>query len=146
MSGSYERPWVPRQRRSLLVVDDDRAMLETLVAMLDQFHDVVGTTEPSLALAYLAEREFHVVVADWMMPAMNGVEFFRRVTTLGKPVTCLLITGRIEEFGAEVCREDRRMIGILAKPFTERQLLERVDQLGRLAAMKQQVTKLRGTG
>lgn len=146
MSGSYERPWVPRQRHALLVVDDDRAMIETLVAMLEPFHDVVGTSEPSLALAYLAEREFQVVIADWMMPTMNGVEFFRRVATLAKPVTYLLITGRIEELGAEVCREDRRLIGILAKPFSERQLLERVDQLGRLASMKQQVTKLRGTG
>lgn len=146
MSGSYERPWTPKHRYTVLVLDDDRAMLETLVAMLEPFHFVVGTSEPSLALAYLAERSFHVVVADWMMPTMDGVEFFQRVGALEKPVTCLLISGRLEELGAEVCREHRRMIGLLAKPFSERQLLERVEQLGRLASMKQQVTKLKGTG
>ena len=146
MSGSYQRPWSPRSKYRVLVLDDDKAMLDTLVATLEDFHIVDATTEPALALAYLSEREYHVVVADWMMPSMDGIEFFRRVSKLGKPITCLLVTGRIEELGSEVSREDRKSLGLLAKPFTERQLLERVDQMGRLSAMKQSVTRLRGTG
>ncbi|NUP12671.1 MAG: response regulator [Polyangiaceae bacterium] len=146
MSGSYERPWPTRTRYAVLLVDDDRDMLDTLTATLEDFHDVVATTEPGVALTYIAEREFQVVIADWMMPSMDGIEFFRRVSRIGRPTTCLLISGRIEALGSEVSREDRKMLGLLAKPFSEKQLLERVEQLGRLATMKQTVERMRGTG
>ncbi|NUP13700.1 MAG: response regulator [Polyangiaceae bacterium] len=131
-------------RYSVLVLDDDRAIVETLVAMLEPYHDAVGTSEPSVALSYLARREFHVAIADWIMPTMSGVEFFHRANALGRPLGCLLITARFDEFASEVEHDLRKALGVLAKPIREAQLLERVGQLGRLAAMKQSIRKMRG--
>lgn len=129
----------------MLVLDDDRAMVETLLAMLEDHHDVFGTTDPKAALDQLGKREYQVAIADWNMPVMDGVEFFRRANQLGRPLACLLITGRIEDYGAEVPHHDRKMLGLLAKPFSEAQLLERIKQMGRLAAMKQSVIRMRGS-
>lgn len=133
-----------RERYSILLVDDDRVLLETTQAALEPHHDVVATGHPSRALRLIEEREFHVVIADWVMPVMDGMELFRRVHRLDLGVACLLMTGRMEEFAGEVDREDRKLLGLIAKPFSTEQLLLRIDQLGRLAVMKMTVRRLRG--
>ena len=131
-------------RYSVLLVDDDRALLETTQAALERHHDVVATGHPVRALRLVEDRPFHVVVADWMMPVMDGMELFRRIHRLDLGVACLLMTGRMEAFAGEVDREDRKLLGLIAKPFTAEQVLQRIAQLGRLSAMKSSVRRLRG--
>src|SRR5882757_4969888 len=48
------------ERYSVLVVDDDAAMLETTVAVLGADHDVTATPFPRAALGLVHRREFHV--------------------------------------------------------------------------------------
>ena len=131
------------EKFSVLVLDDDPAMLETTLATIDDVHDAFGTTSPSEALEVLVKRPFHVVVSDWMMPGMDGVTFFRRVALLDRAVACLLVSGRIEELGVTVDYEERKLFMSLAKPFSREQLLSRIDSLGKLAKMRQSVKKLR---
>jgi DNA-binding NtrC family response regulator len=132
------------QKYSVLVVDDDRALLETTVALLQPPHDVVATTSPSKALDLLSNQTFHVVVSDWMMPVVDGVEFLQRVTRLDYPVACLLVSVHLEELPDAVDYEQRKMFLTLAKPFTREQVLARIDKLGRLAVMKQSVRGIKG--
>jgi CheY-like chemotaxis protein len=135
-----------KERFSVLVVDDDLALLETTVALLQTEHNVVGTSKPHEALRLLKTSSFQVVVTDWMMPTMDGIELFRAILRLDRPIACLLMTGRMEEFTEEVSFESRKMLGLIAKPFAPEQMLDRVRQLGRLAAMKSSVKKLREGG
>lgn len=132
-----------RPEYDVLVVDDDRAMLDTTMAVLELSHRVQGTTRPKRALEILEARTFHVLVVDWQMPGMGGIEFFRRATKLDPSVGGLLITGFVNEFAFEVSREQRKMLGILGKPFAPEQLLDRVSMLGRLSEMKRQIKRLR---
>lgn len=133
-------------RYNVLVVDDDRALLETTVALLQTEHDVVGTSRPHEALRLLKASDFQVVVTDWMMPGMDGVELFRSILRLDRPIAVLLMTGRMEEFAEEVSFESRKLLGLIAKPFAPDQMLDRVRQLGRLAAMKLSVKNLKDGG
>lgn len=127
----------------LLLIDDDVALLETTRAVLELHHTVTATTNPVEALRILEDRTFHVVISDWMMPGMDGIEFFRRAWRSDPSLTGLLITARMQEFADEVHREDRKMLGLLAKPFSGEQLLTRVEHLGRLSSMKREVSGLR---
>jgi two-component system response regulator GlrR len=132
------------ERYKVLVVDDDLALLETVSATMEDRYEVRTTSVPSVALKWLVERDFHVVVSDWQMPGMDGMALFREIQRLARPVACLLMTGRIEQFSAEVSREDRKLLGLIAKPFAPALLFDRVDQLARLASMKRSVQRLRG--
>lgn len=139
MSSSIPKP----ERYRILVVDDDLAMLETTVAILQAEHDVVETRRPVEALRLVRAEAFQVVVTDWQMPVMNGMELARSIFKLDKPIGCLLMTGRMEDFVEEVSFESRRLLGLISKPYAPVQMLERVRQLGRLAAMKLSVKRLR---
>ena len=131
---------------TVLLIDDDEAMLETTAAILEDSYLCQATTSPKKALELLHDQDFQVAVCDWMMPEMDGIQFFARAWVV-RPMLCgLIITGRAQDLATEVDRERRKMLGVLAKPFTPEQLMHRVDQLARMAAMKQQVGALKGRG
>lgn len=136
----------PNDGYAVLVVDDDEVLLETMVALLQREHRVVGASRPDEALRLLETRAFDVVVTDWLMPGMDGVELFRSVVRLDRPIAVLLMTGRMEEFAEEVSLESRELLGVIGKPFAPMQMLDRVRQLGRLAEMTRAVRSLGGGG
>lgn len=66
--------------KSILIVDDEfdvRAILELILGM--QNYDVVTTPSALLALEKLALERPALILTDWMMPVMDGIEFCKRV-------------------------------------------------------------------
>jgi CheY-like chemotaxis protein len=135
----------PGGRYAVLVVDDDPVALETTAAILEDWHEVHATTDVAEAFRILDRREIDVIVSDWRMPMIDGVEFLRRVMRRGQPIACLLVSGAVDELAGEVAPEQRKFIAVLRKPFSAPQLLDRVASLGRIAAMKSSVRRMRGT-
>lgn len=133
-------------RYAVLVVDDDPIALETTLACLEELHEVVGTTKADDALRWLDRRHFDVIVSDWRMPGLDGVQLLTRVARRERPIACLLVSGAIDELSSEVPAEQRRLLAVLAKPFSTEQMLDRIAQLGRIAAMKDEVRRMRGAG
>jgi two-component system, chemotaxis family, chemotaxis protein CheY len=77
----------------VLVVDDSRFMRQTITKALHQIgnHTVVQASNGIEGLARLNEDRFDLVMTDWNMPVMNGLEF---VTALRREYTVpvLMIT------------------------------------------------------
>lgn len=127
----------------VLVVDDDLALVETLTAILEARYHVASATSGAAGLKLLETHYFHVIISDWQMPQMDGIDFLHAVQEKRLPTACLLMTGQVDTLNLEVPQDQRRLMGILAKPFSPAQLFARVEQLARLAKMKQSVHKLR---
>jgi CheY-like chemotaxis protein len=65
---------------SILIVDDEfdsRRALEILLEL--QGYEVSSAAGGSEALAMLREKEFDVILTDWMMPVMSGGELISRI-------------------------------------------------------------------
>ena len=61
--------------RSILIVDDECGLAETLREMLCEYgHDVMLAINGRLALDILNENPVDLVITDLMMPVMNGAE------------------------------------------------------------------------
>jgi DNA-binding NtrC family response regulator len=129
----------------VLVVDDDPSMLVSMEAVLSDAFRVRSTSSPLMALRILDREAFHVVCADWYMPEMSGMELFRSVTKKQlDPVPCfVLVTGHTAELLDTVSPDERKNVGILRKPFSPVELLERVHQFANLAKLKESTGKLR---
>lgn len=64
----------------ILVVDDDRAISHMLTILLgDLGHTFATASNGREAWALLSEQPFDMVVSDWRMPEMNGIELCRRI-------------------------------------------------------------------
>ncbi|MEM5795877.1 MAG: DNA-binding response regulator [Bacillota bacterium] len=84
---------VPR----VLIVDDDAEFLATLRRILRRHFEILTTTKPVQALSLFALKgPFAVVISDFRMPLMNGVEFFARIAAMDKNVQRIMLTGYAE--------------------------------------------------
>src|SRR5690606_16775934 len=77
----------------LLVVDDDRDVVDYLLEMLrDDGHDVTGTTDANDALRRVSDDSFDLVIADVEMPELRGTDLMAAIHAKRPEQLVLLIT------------------------------------------------------
>jgi PAS domain S-box-containing protein len=83
----------------LLYVDDEPSLLELGKEFLELESDLYVTTliNPAEALGLLNDRHFDIIISDYMMPEMTGLEFFKQLRILGITTPFILFTGKGRE-------------------------------------------------
>jgi DNA-binding response OmpR family regulator len=121
---------------NILVVDDDKNLRESLRCALERENCVAISCSDGLsALSALSENEkssspcsIDLIIADIMMPRMDGIELLRVLRGSGNAIPFVFLTSRDEEFdrvlGLELGADD-----YLSKPFSIRELLARVKAI-----------------
>jgi len=91
MSGSVERP---QSRARVVLVDDDDLFRESLGQNLnDAGFEVRDFGSGEAALAHLlADGSDDIVLLDWKMPGMNGIELLRRIRQAGLEAPVIFLT------------------------------------------------------
>lgn len=81
----------------ILLVDDDKDMCESLadVLTLDSDYSVSFTTDPTKALELVKVENFSLIVIDFKMPEMNGLELLKRLKVIKPSVKVFILTAFI---------------------------------------------------
>ena len=114
--------------RILLAEDDDNMRLFLAGALRRAGHSVEATCDGAEAVGVLAKRSFDLLVADVVMPGIDGVELARRASRDNPRLKVMFITG----FAAVALRGRSGVAGrarVLSKPFHLRDLVREVDHL-----------------
>jgi CheY-like chemotaxis protein len=115
----------PRSATILLVDDEDVVRLATADMLEDIGYNVVQADSGAAALQLLRQGcEVDLLVTDYLMPGMNGVELIRHARTLNADLLALIISGYstiAEGPGADIPR--------LSKPFRQADLAKRIADL-----------------
>jgi two-component system response regulator MprA len=120
-------PAVDRPR--VLVVDDDRAVRESLRRSLEfNGYDVALAGDGAEALAGIAGIAPDVVVMDVMMPRLDGIETTKALRAAGNDLPILVLTAR-DSVGDRVDGLDAGADDYLTKPFALEELLARLRAL-----------------
>jgi two-component system phosphate regulon response regulator PhoB len=113
---------------NVLVVEDDDAIREMLVMVLEQSDFAVrAAPDAHQAVTLMAEQEPDLILLDWMLPGLSGVEWARRLKKdpTFSEIPVILLTARGEEEdrvrGFEVGADD-----YVTKPFSTRELVARI--------------------
>lgn len=107
----------------LLVVDDNRALVESVSATLSEYHRVEVAEGARAALDQLKRERYDVILCDLLMPDMSGLELFLALQSEGNGDERRLIFFT----GAPVSETTRSFLQrhgrtCLAKPISEEQL------------------------
>ena len=115
----------------VLVVEDDRDIQDLVVALLTrEGHDVRAEDEGIAGLAAALSRSPDLVILDWMMPGMNGIDVCRAIRADPRTahIPVLMLTSKAQE--ADI---DQAFTGgandYMVKPFRGRELVSRVRAL-----------------
>ena len=118
---------------NILVVEDEDAIREMLVMVLEQANfRVIEAASAELALSVLAENRVDLLLLDWMLPGISGVELARRLKRDSgyKDLPIILLTARGEEEdkirGLEIGADD-----YVTKPFSPKELQARIKAVMR---------------
>lgn len=115
------QPVKPAKTR-ILVVDDAGAAIVLCVNVLQALgYAVRGANSGERALELLAEEPFDLMMVDYKMPGMTGLEVFQRARAICPDLAVMLVTGHGTP---EIVKEATQMgfSSILLKPFTPDEL------------------------
>ena len=117
----------PARRRVLIVDDDPHICALVEMTLSGAGYEVNEARNGREALDLLAMRRFDVIVLDYQMPLMNGVDFARAYRSRPGPHVPIVVTSAVYDitrFATETHAAD-----VLPKPFSPRVLLDVVAEV-----------------
>lgn len=115
----------------ILIVEDERAIREMLAFGLKRAgFEVREAADCAAARATIADRQPDLILLDWMLPEMSGLEFVRALkrSAATREIPVIMLTARSEEDdkirGLESGADD-----YITKPFSARELQARIKAL-----------------
>ena len=120
-------------RPIVLIVDDEPLITSMLSMLLDLGVDAeVITTNSSLhAREILQQGRISLLITDYLMPEMNGLNLVRALREQGSSIPVLLLTGYCDEPELAANNERLKPFEVIVKPWNNEHLLQRIhDGLG----------------
>ncbi len=109
----------------VLVLDDDKLVTSSLksLLMLEGFTDVVYFNSPNDALEYLKENSRDVIISDFKMPEMTGLEFLTQARKLHPNASMILLTGYADKEDAIRIINEVGLYKYIEKPWDNDELI-----------------------
>ncbi len=118
----------------ILLVDDEVELTDPLSRLLTrEGYQVDVATDGDMGLAMAEQGGYDLLILDWMLPGLSGLDICRRVRSRQDPTPVLFLTAK-DTLDDRVDGLDAGADDYLIKPFELRELLARVRALGRRSA------------
>ncbi len=138
-------PWATRSTKPIhvLIVEDDDAGRRSIERFLrDSGFEVTSAADAEIAERLLDEHPFSVVVTDYRLPGIDGIELVRRVKARNPALPCLVVTAHGDVRSAvEAMRAGATQF--LEKPAPPELLIELIREAWEKHALRLEVEQLR---
>ncbi|MBO6273097.1 response regulator [bacterium] len=133
---------------NIVVVDDDETLISTLKTLfyLEDFTNAEFFTEPELALEYLKDNPPDLIMSDFVMPKMNGLEFLSKANDLYPEVSKILLTGYADKENAIRAINEVGLYKYITKPWENDDLVlsvkNGIERSYLLSELRQKIVEL----
>lgn len=109
----------------ILVVDDDKIVTSSLKTLfkMEGFSDVHYFNDPKEAVEFLKKDKPDLILSDFLMPEMNGLEFLSRAKEFYPEVSMILLTGYADKENAIKAINDVGLYKYIEKPWDNDDLI-----------------------
>lgn len=121
----------------ILLVEDDREQLEPMQAVLSELGYLVdGIEDGQTAQWLMSHKEYDLLILDWMLPKISGLDLCRQYRNTGKTAPVLILTAK-DTINDKVTGLDAGADDYLVKPANIIELMARVRALSRRSPLWQ---------
>jgi len=122
---------------TILVVDDERPICRAIKRVLTGAgHNAVLAHDGHSALKLIGERHFDYALIDYWMPPPNGLHVLRELGRMQPQCIPIAMTGSFEITAMVDAINQHDVCGFVQKPFTERELLDVIDDTAQQLAAR----------
>jgi len=113
----------------ILILEDESEFANVLSEILEaNDFDAVSSQDSLKAIEKAKEETFDLLVTDFMMPKLDGIEFVQKVREFNRSVPVILISAFLKETDMERAAE-AGVTRILKKPFESSEFLSEISAL-----------------
>jgi two-component system, NtrC family, sensor kinase len=117
-----------KPRGRLLLVDDEENILRSIQRLLRRGAWEIETARDGVkGIELLTRFRPQVVISDFRMPEMNGVEFLSRVKQISPRTQRIMMTGHADQHAVEAAINRSEIFRFVSKPWNDAQLLVTVE-------------------
>jgi PAS domain S-box-containing protein len=112
-------------KNKIVIVDDESLVTETLsnLLQLETDYEIFAFNCPQEALLYIKDNSVDIVLSDFLMPKMNGIEFLSEVKKLKPSLSLVLLTGYADKENAIKAINEVGIYKYIEKPWDNDDLL-----------------------
>jgi response regulator RpfG family c-di-GMP phosphodiesterase len=110
---------------AVVIVDDEEMVITSIRAFLrlETDYHIHGFTNPEEAVKFLEHQPVEVIVTDYLMPRMNGIQVLAKAKDLQPEATRILLTGHADKQSAIQAINEVALFQYLEKPWENAALL-----------------------
>lgn len=123
----------------ILIVDDEAGLRNTLNELLKDRFETFVAEDGAQALKLILEKSFDLIISDWKMPNLNGLELLAKVREVSPLSSFILMTAHGSIEGAVAAIQDGAD-DYVSKPVEFAELNHRINKIIQLRAWQNQKT------
>jgi len=112
------------QNHSILIVDDEENVLNSLLRLFRaENYEISTASNGKDGLELVKEKNFHLIISDYRMPVMDGIEFLKHVTKISPDTIRMILTGYTDVNVAVSAINEGHVYKFMVKPW-DKELLK----------------------
>ena len=116
-----------KMSEKILIIDDDIGVLKSIKRVLcDLGFEVILSSNPKEVLSIINDQDIAVVIADYLMPEMSGIELLTKLKTMAPDIKRIMITAYGDLNVAMSAINECDVFRFIPKPLNDKQLIESV--------------------
>ncbi len=135
-------------RPTVIVVDDEEMVITSIRAFLrlETEYEIHGFTNPAEAGKFLESNATDVIVTDYLMPRMNGIQLLAKAKECQPEAARVLLTGHADKQSAIQAINEIGLFQYLEKPWDNSQLLlviqSAIERTQLLRSLREKISEL----
>ena len=127
----------------ILIVDDEQMVTKTVVMLLglEGFSNVTAYNNPKEALSYLNNNEVDLILSDFIMPQMNGIDFLEQAKKIQPDIATILLTGYADKENAIRAINEIGIFKYIEKPWDNNNLIINIKNALTQTRLKKELNK-----
>ena len=113
------------EKPTVVLVDDEEMVITSVRAYLalETDYRIEGFTDPEEAAGFISRQKYEVIVSDYLMPKMTGIQLLRQAKEAAPEASRILLTGHADKQSAIDAINDVALFQYIEKPWDNTQLL-----------------------